>query len=82
MASAVRKRDMIPFNADVLRWAREWRGRSIDEVASKMKQPAAKIMEWEDKKSGSVPTVSQARASYADPPSTSRICPRKFLLEC
>src|SRR5882757_401898 len=61
MASAARKKDPIPFNPDVLRWAREWRGRSIDEVAAKLKQPAEKIQEWEDKKNDSVPTVSQAR---------------------
>jgi Zn-dependent peptidase ImmA (M78 family) len=61
MANAVRKKDHIPFNADVLKWAREWRGRSIDDVASKLKQPAAKILEWEDKGNDSVPTVSQAR---------------------
>ncbi len=51
MAGAARKKDQIPFNADVLKWAREWRGRSIDEVASKLKQPAQKIEEWESKDS-------------------------------
>jgi Zn-dependent peptidase ImmA (M78 family) len=61
MTSTARKKDLIPFNPDVLRWAREWRGRSIDEVAAKLKQPVEKIQEWEDRKSGSVPTVTQAR---------------------
>jgi Zn-dependent peptidase ImmA (M78 family) len=61
MASAARKKDQIPFNADVLKWAREWRGRSIDEVAAKLKQPALKIQEWETKESGAAPTVLQAR---------------------
>jgi len=65
MASPARKKDQIPFNADVLKWAREWRGRSIDEVATKLKQPAERIQEWENKDSGTVPTVSQAR-SLAD----------------
>src|SRR5258708_29776766 len=65
MASSARKKEPIPFNADVLRWAREWRGRSIDEVAAKLKQPAQKIQEWENRESGVAPTVSQAR-SLAD----------------
>lgn len=70
MASAERKKEAIPFNPDVLRWAREWRGRSINEVATKLKQPAEKIRQWEDKKSGSVPTVGQARtlADYYERP--------------
>ena len=65
MAKQALKKDRIPFNADVLRWAREWRGRSVDEVATKLKQPVQKIHDWEDKKSGVVPTVLQAR-SLAD----------------
>jgi Zn-dependent peptidase ImmA (M78 family) len=65
MAAATTKKRDIPFNPDVLRWAREWRGRSIDEVATKLKQPTQKIQEWEDKESGEVPTVLQAR-SLAD----------------
>jgi Zn-dependent peptidase ImmA (M78 family) len=65
MAGSARKKEQIPFNADVLKWAREWRGRSIDEVATKLKQPAQKILEWETKESGVVPTVLQAR-SLAD----------------
>jgi hypothetical protein len=36
-------KEAIPFNADILRWAREWRGRSVDEVANRLKQPADKI---------------------------------------
>ncbi|MEH2554809.1 Zn-dependent peptidase ImmA (M78 family) [Bradyrhizobium algeriense] len=62
MASSARKKEPIPFNADVLKWAREWRGRSVDEVASKLKQPTQKILDWEDKKSGTAPTVPQARS--------------------
>jgi Zn-dependent peptidase ImmA (M78 family) len=65
MVSSALKKEPIPFNADILRWAREWRGRSLDEVASKLKQPVKKIQDWEDKKSGVVPTVVQAR-SLAD----------------
>jgi hypothetical protein len=61
MASIAQKRDLVPFNADVLRWAREWRGRSIDEVAARLKQPVERVKEWEDSKSASRPTVLQAR---------------------
>jgi Zn-dependent peptidase ImmA (M78 family)/transcriptional regulator with XRE-family HTH domain len=60
--AATAKKEQIPFNADVLRWAREWRGRSVDEVAAKLKQPVKKIEEWENKNSGVTPTVLQARA--------------------
>jgi Zn-dependent peptidase ImmA (M78 family) len=60
--AATAKKEQIPFNADMLRWAREWRGRSVDEVAAKLKQPTKKIQEWENKNSGVVPTVVQARA--------------------
>ncbi|MFZ3352802.1 MAG: ImmA/IrrE family metallo-endopeptidase [Xanthobacteraceae bacterium] len=60
--AATAKKAPIPFNADMLRWAREWRGRSVDEVAVKLKQPTTKIKEWETKESGIAPTVIQARA--------------------
>jgi Zn-dependent peptidase ImmA (M78 family) len=56
-----KKKDKIPFNADVLRWARQWRGRTVDEVANKLNQPVQRIRDWEDGKSGVVPTVVQAR---------------------
>jgi Zn-dependent peptidase ImmA (M78 family) len=62
MPNSTLKKERLPFNADVLRWARQWRGRSIEEVASKLKQPAQKIRDWEDRKSGVTPTVLQARA--------------------
>ena len=61
MIESERKKNVIPFNPDVLRWAREWRGRSVDEVAAKLKVPAQKILDWEDRKSGSAPSVGQAR---------------------
>ena len=60
--AATAKKEPIPFNAEMLRWAREWRGRSVDEVAAKLKQPAQKIQDWENKDSGVGPTVLQARA--------------------
>jgi Zn-dependent peptidase ImmA (M78 family) len=62
MANTAPKKERIPFNADVLRWARVWRGRSVDEVATRLKQPVEKIQEWEDKNSDTVPTVLQARS--------------------
>ena len=61
MASSALKKERIPFNADVLRWAREWRGRTVDEVAARLKQPVQKIQDWENKESGVTPTVVQAR---------------------
>jgi Zn-dependent peptidase ImmA (M78 family) len=63
--AATAKRESIPFNADMLRWAREWRGRSVDEVATKLKQPIEKIQAWESKSSGEHPTVVQARTLAA-----------------
>src|SRR6478735_3599121 len=62
MSAGARKKEPIPFNADILRWAREWRGRSVDEVAAKLKQPAEKIKDWENRDSGQSPTVVQARS--------------------
>ena len=56
------KKDPIPFNAEMLRWAREWRGRSVEEVAAKLKQPVQKIQAWESKNSVERPTVIQARS--------------------
>jgi hypothetical protein len=65
MQSSALKKERVPFNAEMLRWARQWRGRSIEEVASKLKQPAKKIRDWEDKDSGIAPTVLQARSLAA-----------------
>src|SRR5262245_60166484 len=62
MASRALKKDRVPFNADMLRWAREWRGRSVNDVAAKLKQPVQKIRDWENEDSGVVPTVLQARS--------------------
>jgi len=36
------KRTRFRLTADVLKWAREWRGRSIDEVAGKAKATCRK----------------------------------------
>jgi Zn-dependent peptidase ImmA (M78 family) len=56
------KKEQIPFNAEMLRWAREWRGRSVEEVAAKLKQPVQKVQAWESKNSNEKPTVLQARS--------------------
>lgn len=50
-------------NPAMLKWAREWRGRSIEEVAHRLKKEPEKIEEWE--KGASFPTAKQAR-SLAD----------------
>jgi Zn-dependent peptidase ImmA (M78 family) len=62
MGPSLKKREQLPFNPEVLRWARRWRGRSIGDVAAKLKQPSQRIRDWEDEKSDAVPTVLQARA--------------------
>lgn len=57
---AVDKRIEIGINPAVLKWAREWRGKTIFEAASKVKKKPADIVNWEQN-IGS-PTVKQARA--------------------
>ena len=52
-------RHQLPFNPDVLRWAREWRGRSVEEAAQKLNVNQDKLLAWED--GAGVPTVRQAR---------------------
>jgi Zn-dependent peptidase ImmA (M78 family) len=49
----------VPFNPAMLRWAREWRGRSPEEAGRKVNKAANDILAWErgDKR----PTVKQAR---------------------
>lgn len=49
----------LPFNPNVLRWAREWRGRSVEEVAQKVNVNEEKVLAWEQ--GVAVPTVRQAR---------------------
>ena len=59
-------RESIPFNGNMLRWAREWRGRTIDEAAHKLRKKPKDISDWEDGTRS--PTVRQARnlAEYYD----------------
>jgi len=56
----------LPFNPTILRWAREWRGRTVAEAAIKLNVNEDKILAWEA--GDSVPTVRQARilASFYD----------------
>ncbi|MGO7226716.1 helix-turn-helix domain-containing protein [Rhizobium leguminosarum bv. viciae] len=59
MATSARKKAAIPYNPDVLRWARERRGISIEDVAEKLKQAPERISAWES--ASDAPTVIQAR---------------------
>jgi Zn-dependent peptidase ImmA (M78 family)/DNA-binding XRE family transcriptional regulator len=56
----------LPFNGELLRWAREWRGRTIEDAARKVNTSPANVEAWE--RGASVPSVRQARmlASFYD----------------
>ena len=56
------------LNPVILKWAREWRGRSLDEVAVKTKKDVRLIEDWE--RGERTPTVKQARmlADFYDRP--------------
>jgi Zn-dependent peptidase ImmA (M78 family)/DNA-binding XRE family transcriptional regulator len=47
------------INPAMLKWAREWRGRSIEEAAAKVKKSPQHIVDWE--RGAARPTVRQAR---------------------
>lgn len=49
----------LPYNPNVLRWAREWRGRTIKEAAQKLNVNQEKLLAWEGGEA--VPTVRQGR---------------------
>lgn len=49
----------IPFNERVLKWAREWHGRSYEQAAKKAGVTAERIIQWEAGEAK--PTVRQAR---------------------
>lgn len=49
----------LPYNPDILRWAREWRGRSIADAAQKAGVSEDKVTAWE--LGEATPTVRQAR---------------------
>src|SRR5262245_8927516 len=46
-------------NPDVLRWARERSGRTIDEVAASLKKESTIIERWESSESDDAPTYGQ-----------------------
>lgn len=50
----------LPYNAQILKWAREWRGRSVEEAAQKAHVTEERLLAWEG--GTAVPTVKQARA--------------------
>lgn len=54
------KRERPSYNPAMLRWARERRGQSIEEVAHRLKQKPERIAAWEEARE--IPTVNQARA--------------------
>lgn len=45
----------------MLRWAREWRGRSIEDAAKKVNKKPEDVIAWESIDNSAVPTVIQAR---------------------
>ena len=65
MASRVApKRQRPHLNPDMLRWTREWRGRTLQEAAAKVNKTPAEIAEWEKRDPAPEikgPTVKQAR---------------------
>lgn len=58
----------LPFNPAMLSWARDWRGRSIEEAAKKLSVDPAKIVAWEQ--GAAIPTARQGRvlAAFYDRP--------------
>jgi transcriptional regulator with XRE-family HTH domain len=69
MPAAQVRRD-VPFNKDVLKWARERRGLSYEQAAHGAGVTPEKIMGWEERDGTTRPTVRQARllASEYDRP--------------
>lgn len=55
------KKEPLPTNPHVLRWAREHAGRSEEEAAEHLKVPRSKITNWEAPEGEVRPTVNQAR---------------------
>lgn len=51
----------LPYNGAMLQWAREWRGRTVEEAADRVKVPVDRLVAWEDNDDEDVPTVRQAR---------------------
>jgi Zn-dependent peptidase ImmA (M78 family) len=59
MSAETTMKDGVGLNPDMLRWAREWRGRSLEEAASKVNKTPADVAGWEENRGK--PTVRQAR---------------------
>lgn len=59
MTTPVAIRTAIGINPSVLRWAREWRGRTVAEVAKRFKKQESVVIDWESGLTS--PTVIQAR---------------------
>lgn len=59
---------LLPYNGDMLRWAREWRGRTVEQAAARVSVPVRRLLEWETGSADDRPTVRQARelASFYD----------------
>lgn len=51
------------LNPDILKWAREWRGRTLEEAAKRVQKQPDDIAAWE--RGDKTPTVKQARALAA-----------------
>ncbi|HYD46167.1 MAG TPA: helix-turn-helix transcriptional regulator, partial [Phenylobacterium sp.] len=49
----------LPYNRDVLHWARLWRGKTVEEAAARLQTKPENIIAWE--KGDGAPTVRQAR---------------------
>lgn len=50
----------LPYNGGMLKWAREWRGRSPEAAANRAGVSVEQLLSWED--GTAVPTVRQARS--------------------
>jgi len=50
---------VVSINPAILRWAREWRGRTVEDAADKVKKLPSDILAWEAGRS--TPTYAQAR---------------------
>ncbi|MCA1654093.1 MAG: ImmA/IrrE family metallo-endopeptidase [Sphingomicrobium sp.] len=49
----------LPYNGDILRWARLWRGKTVEDAAQRLQTKPENILAWED--DDGAPTVRQAR---------------------
>ena len=49
----------LPYNGDILRWARLWRGKTVEEAAQRLQTKPENIVAWEN--DDGAPTVRQAR---------------------